>query len=85
MATVNTSIEEDMKYIDSVHNCLRQVWQHLENCPKKIGTFIKIQARVDKVHLSEKGEKAVASKLQKAFKTRWLSFEALVKSVKECI
>lgn len=66
LATVDTSTEEDMKYIDNVHNCLRQVWQFLENSPKKMATFIKIQANVNKVHLSGKGEKAVATKLQKA-------------------
>ena len=70
-----------MKYIDNVHNCLRQVWQLLENSPKKMATFIKIQANVNKVHLSGKQEKAVATKLQKKCKTRWLSFDASVKSV----
>ena len=84
LATVDTSKEEDMKYIDNVHNCLRQVWQLLENSPKKMATFIKIQANVNKVHLSGKQEKAVATKLQKACKTRWLSFDASVKSVKKC-
>ena len=49
-----------------------------------MATFIKIQANVNKVHLSGKGEKAVATKLQKARKTRWLSFDASVKSVKKC-
>ena len=78
LATIDTSKEEDMKYIDNVHNCLRQVWQLLENSPKKMATFIKIQAYVNK------GEKAVATKLQKACETRWLSFDASVKSVKKC-
>ena len=85
LATVDTSKEEDVKYIDNVHNCLRQVWQLLENSPKKMATFIKIQANVNTVQLSTKGKKAVATKLQKACKTRWLSFEASVKSVKKCI
>lgn len=35
--------------------------------------------------LQKKGEKAVATKLQKACKTHWLSFEASVKSLKKCI
>ena len=85
LATVDTSKEADMKCIENVHNCLRQVWQLLENSPKKMATFIKIQANHNKVSLSGKGEKAVATKLQKACKTRWLSFEASVKSVKECL
>lgn len=85
LATVDTSKEDDVKYIDNVHNCLRQVWQLLENSPKKMATFIKIQANVNTVQLSAKGKKAVATKLQKACKTRWLSFEASVKSVKKCI
>ena len=33
LATVDTSKEEDIKYIDNVHNYLRQVWQLLENSP----------------------------------------------------
>ena len=85
LATVDTSKEADIKYIDNVHNCLRQVWQLFENSAMKMATFIKIQANVNKVHLSGKGEKAVAAKLQKACKTRCLSFEASVKSVKKCI
>ena len=72
LATVDTSKEADMKCIENVHNCLRQVWQLLENSPKKMATFIKIQANHNKVSLSGKGEKAVATKLQKACKTRWL-------------
>ena len=63
LATVDTTKEDDMKYIDNVHNCLRQVWQLLENSPKKMATFIKIQANHNKVTLSGKGEKAVATKL----------------------
>ena len=50
-----------------------------------MATFIKIQANVNTVQLSSKGKKAVATKHQKACKTRWLSFEASVKSVKKCI
>ena len=42
LAIVDTSKEEDMKYTDNVYNCLRQVWQLLENSPKKMVTFIKI-------------------------------------------
>ena len=83
LATVDTTKEDDMKYIENVHNCLRQVWQLLENSPKKMATFIKIQANINKVNLSEKGEKAVATKLQKACKTRWLSFEQSVRSIKK--
>ena len=55
----------------------------LKNSPKKMATFIKIQANINKVNLSEKGEKAVATKLQKACKTRWLSFEQSVRSIKK--
>ena len=50
-----------------------------------MATFIKIQAYVNNVQLSGKGEKAVATKLQKAYKTCWLSFDASVNSVKKCI
>ena len=85
LGTVNTSKEEDVNYIDNVHNCLRHIWQLLENSPKKMATFIKIQANVNTIQLSTKGKKAVATKLQKACETRWLSFEASVKSVKKCI
>lgn len=37
LATVDTS-KEDVKYIDNIHNCLGQVWQLLENSPKKMVT-----------------------------------------------
>ena len=58
LATVDTSKEEDVNYIDNVHNCLRHVWQLLENSPKKMVTFIKIQGNVNTVQLSTKGKKA---------------------------
>ena len=86
LATVDTSKEADMKCIENVHNCPRQVWQLLENSPKKMAIFIKIQANHNKVSLSGKGEKAVATKQQKACKMRWLRWvEASVKSVKKCL
>ena len=43
--------------------------------------FIKIQANANTVQV----QKAMATKLQKACNTPWLSFEASVKSVKKCI
>ena len=72
-AAVNTG-KEDVKYIETIHNCFKQVWQLLGNSPKKIVTFIKIQASVNTVQITTKGEKAMATKLQKACKTHWLSF-----------
>ena len=83
LATVDSCNET--KYIEEVHNHLRQVWQLLENSPKKMAIFIKIQAHVNGLNLSELGKQQIATKLQKACKTRWLSFESSVSSVIKCL
>ena len=62
LTTVDTSREEDVKYIDNGHNCLRQVWQLLENLPKKMNTFIKIQANVKHRPTKFKREKGRGNK-----------------------
>ena len=72
----------ELKYIDDCLNILRQTWQLFEYSPKKSALFIKVQENIMKANLSSSDSKMLAKKLQKACKTRWLSFDASVKSVK---
>ena len=74
----------EMKRVKSTENVLRQVWQWLENSPKRMAAFLKIQVQVKKMRqLSEKGEKLMVRRLKKACSTRWLSFDASVDAVKK--
>ncbi|PFX18615.1 hypothetical protein AWC38_SpisGene17016 [Stylophora pistillata] len=90
LATVDTSKEADMKCIENVHNCLRQVWQLLENSSKKMATFIKIQANHNNVSLSGKGEEGCGNEateglqdiiLSKTFQTGSLSYAYIKGSI----
>ena len=96
LATVDT-LGGDVKYISDAHDWLRQLWQLLENSPKKMATFIKVQLRLQETQLENEGtatteaerlkkekERTTIIKLKKACKTRWLSFDASVRSIKKC-
>ena len=63
---------------------MRQIWQWLENSPKRMAAYLKIQANLKKMSMpSGKGEKVLTKKLSKACTTRWLSFDDSVKAIKQ--
>lgn len=50
---------------------------------KRLSVYTKVQEKQKQVHLSMDGGKKVTRRLQKACKTRWLSFEKAVKAAHE--
>lgn len=85
LATTDACSENSMKYINDVHDLLRQTWQMFEKSPKKTAVFLKTQANVNTAVLSERIKKRAVHKLKKACKTRWLSFEQSVASAKQSL
>ena len=90
LATVDTLADETLKYINDVHEWCRQVWHMLEKSPKKMAIFIKAQVEVAECETGNDYEdknqrKMAAVKLKKACKTRWLSFEQSVHSIKRSL
>ena len=83
LALACTDSNESIKYIKQVEDTLRQLWQHFENSPKRMAVFMKVLGGIRKVSgLSDKNSKKLVKKLQKACKTRWLSFDRSVSVVK---
>ena len=90
LATVDTLSTKTLSYVNNVHDWCRQVWQLLENSPKKMAVFIKVQlsqadCQTSNSPQSQKKRKKAAIKLKKACKTRWLSFHQSVKSIKRSL
>ncbi|XP_052241120.1 zinc finger protein 862-like isoform X2 [Dreissena polymorpha] len=83
LALACTDSNTDLKYISTVETVLRQVWQFLDNSPKRMATYLKIQARLKAIHFEGKAFKKISKRLKKAVSTRWLSFEAAIKAVFE--
>ena len=74
-----------MKYINDVHEILRQAWQLFEKSPKKTAVFVKVQSNVNNTNLTQGMKTKTVRKLKKACKTRWLSFDQSVQSAKQCL
>ena len=62
---------------------LRQLWKYLDNSPKHLSVYTKVQEKQKQVHLSMDGRKKFTKCLQKACKTQWLSFDKAVKAAHE--
>ena len=60
---------------------MRQIWKCLENSPKRITTYLKVQQEIKALDLSQKGKRVIIKKLKKACKTRWLSFDSAVEAI----
>lgn len=76
-----TDSNESIKYIKEVELILRQLWSYFENSPKRMASYLKLQVQFKSMDLSKGASKTVASRLKKACRTRWLSFDASVKAV----
>jgi len=82
LALACTDTNADISYIKQVEEILRQLWQFMENSPKRTAAFVKVQQELlqQVQHVTVKGRRKVAHKLKKACNTRWLSFDASVQS-----
>ena len=83
LALACTDTVAELKFIKQVETTLRQLWQWLENSPKRMEAFLKIQVNLQKSKaLSDKHLKLITRRLKKACSTRWLSFEKSVSAAK---
>jgi len=64
LACVDTA--KDVEYIGTVEDLLRQLWKYLENSPKRMAIYLKVQQEVKSFDLSKKSRKVVTKKLKKA-------------------
>ena len=74
---------EETKYIAQVEGILLQLWKFFANSPKRTAVLVKAQESWRKMKLSDKARSAVAKKVQKACRTRWLSTSNAVDGVYE--
>lgn len=79
LACVDTA--KDVEYIGTVEDLLRQLWKYLENSPKRMATYLKVQQEVKSFDLSKKSRKVITKKLKKACQTRWLSLDHAVEAI----
>ena len=79
LACVDTA--KDVQYIGTVKDLLRQLWKYLENSPKQMAIYLKVQQEVKSFDLSKKSRKVLTKKLKKACQTRWLSLHRAVEAV----
>lgn len=74
---------DNVKYISVIETTLRQLWKWLEY-PKRSAAYVKICTAIHKIELSKldkKQNRAIATKVQKACRTRWLSTGNSISSV----
>ena len=76
-----TDSNESIKYIKDIELLLRQLWQFFDNSPKRMANYLKMQLELKKMDLSKGASKKVATRLKKACRTRWLSFDSSVQAV----
>ena len=81
LACVDTA--KDVEYIGTVKDLLRQLWKYLENSPKRMAVYLKVQQEVQSFDLSKKSRKVITKKLKKACQTRWLSLDQAVQATFE--
>ena len=79
LACVDTA--KDVEYIGAVEDLLRQLWKYLENSPKRMAIYLKVQQEVRSFDLSKKSRKVITKKLKKACQTRWLSLDHAVEAI----
>ena len=79
LACVDTA--KDVDYIGTVEDLLRQLWKYLENSPKRMAIYLKVQQEVKSFDLSKKSRKVITKKLKKACQTTWLSLDHAVQAI----
>ena len=81
LALACTDSNKDVEYVANVEDILRQLWKYLENSPKRMATYLKVQQDKKTLDLSQKGKRVITKKLKKACKTRWLSFDSAAEAI----
>ena len=81
LALASTDSNKDVEYVANVEDILWQLWKYLENSPKRMATYLKVQQDIKALDLSQKGKRIITKMLKKACKTRWLSFDSAVEAI----
>ena len=67
---------DTLKSISQVETVIRQLWSFFENSSARSAVYVQIASEMKKIKgVSEKSKYKLATKVQKACKTRWLSLE----------
>ena len=72
LALACADANDDVSFIKDVEATLKHLWKFFDNSSEKTAAYIKIQESLRGISLSNKGRKAVARKMKKACRTRWL-------------
>ena len=70
LASACTGSHRDVEHIADFENILRQLWKYLENSPKSVAAYLKVQEEKKSLTLSQKRKSIITKKLKKAYKTR---------------
>ena len=70
LALACTDSNKDVEYVENVEDILRELRKYLENSPKRMATYLKVQQDIKALDLSQKGKRVITKKLKKACKTR---------------
>ena len=81
LALASCNSENETEYIKEVEGILTQIWTFFEYSPKCLNNFIQIQTELHNITLAGQTKEAVAKKVRKACRARWLSLEQSVQSV----
>ena len=65
LALACTDSNKDVEYVANVEGVLRQLWKYLENSPKRMATYLKVQQDVKALFVS-KGQKSYHKKAEES-------------------
>ena len=82
LALACNDTNDTVKSISQVEIVIRQLWNFFENSAARSAVYVQIASEMKKIEgVSKKNKYKLATKVQKACRTRWLSLEKFVQTV----
>lgn len=82
LALACNDANDSLTPISQVETVLRQLWSFFENSAARSAVYVQISSEMKELEsMSEKSKEKLATKVQKACRTRWLSLDKSVESV----
>ncbi|KAK2564539.1 Zinc finger protein 862 [Acropora cervicornis] len=82
LALACNDANDNLTHISQVETVLRQLWSFFENSAARSAVYVQTSCEMKKLDsMSEKSKEKLATKVQKACRTRWLSLDKSVESV----
>lgn len=82
LALACNDANDNLTQISQVETVLRQLWSFFENSAARSAVYVQTSSEMKKLDsMSEKSKEKLATKVQKACRTRWLSLDKSVESV----